>query len=97
MGKRTVTAHLNPLSARFQIRRITRTVCPDIQRTVAEQAVEALRLLRRVTWKVFTFPVAEKLTVPPTADFFAQSNQPLNQDNQHQHRQAKLEIPLESS
>lgn len=60
MGKRTVTAHLNPLPARFQIRRVARTVCPDIQRTVAEQTVAFLQIL--MTGEILTCSVFKKPT-----------------------------------
>lgn len=58
MWKRTVTAHLDPLPACFQIRRVARTVRPGIQRAVAEQTVAFLKAL--VAGKILTVSVFKK-------------------------------------
>jgi hypothetical protein len=62
MGNQAVSAYFDTL-------RVIRIIAPAafaqrVQRTIAEQAVEALLIICSVTWEVLTLPVAEK-GVPP--------------------------------
>lgn len=58
MGQLAVCAVFDPVIGKLEIS--AAFISQGVQWTVAEQAVEILRVSSFVTWKVFTFSVAEK-------------------------------------
>ncbi len=58
VGKSTVHAVLDPLSILLNVFRFSRTMLPEIHRTITEQTVEILQPL--MTGKILTSPVLKK-------------------------------------